>query len=353
MKQRMLILIVAAGCMLHPLLAAYAQCAFPQKIDYPANQSKCGPMKGDRLPYKMGGTFDMKSTFNKPANTCWYHQQIRGKFEVLLPNAPGGVAMKIPLALAPKGDDGKQLMLEENTFHEDGISGPNARNNANYGHRDQGTMDVNDVYDTPDRPTGTEYKGHDFPGLGYDDNGIDANATITVDLTFEGSILDTSTKKTVEKTTKEWSVKCSGKAQKPPKGDDDEEIGDSDEPQANECVPLLQSLTSTELSDATPVIVALTVCKQTPAYLNAVVSTVDSGSGLPLSADEVGLSIAPISMPPFSLLYGPTGTLMQISNKNEGNPFGIYWFNFSQESYELDVQLSIRGSRTEFTTTLQ
>lgn len=334
-------------------LAAPAPCAFPKVIDYPANASECGASKGlGVLPYKFGQSFDMKATFNAPAASCGYRQQIKGKLEYLDPTAPAKVAVKVPFPLPP-GKDKKKVELEENTFHEDGVTKPDEKNNANFGHRDQGDKDVNDVYDTPNRATGTEYKGHDIPGLNYNDAAVTRKVQITVDLTFEGSILDTSTNKTVDKTTKTWNVKCSGVATKPAAPGEEDNLSDFGEPQVDECAPILQAETATNLSDGTPVIVALTVCAQTPEDLIAVVSAVDSGSRMPLNASEVSLAISPLSMSPLGLLYGPSGTLLETENKYEKSAFGVYWFDFSQPGYDLDVQLSVRGSRVEFMTTLQ
>lgn len=156
---------------------------------------------------KMGEKFNMEIDFDSTGpgctcSCCEYRQFIRGTFTangtnvvLLLPNPAGGAPLKClprPAAGAPSDN-----------FREDGLVSPPAGVNVHYGHRSEGSTDTTDTY-LPDRATGCQYRGNDFPGLT-----ASTGTTVAVDLDFRGQAIDTCNASACVQQN-EWTVTCSG-----------------------------------------------------------------------------------------------------------------------------------------------
>jgi hypothetical protein len=155
---------------------------------------------------KAGEKFRMEADFGSAGagctcSCCEYRQYVRGTFTVngrpiqhLVPNPAGGAPIPMKARPAPGGAD---------NFLEDGIPSPPAGVNVYYGHRSEGSADTTDTY-LPDRATGCQYRGNDFPGIK-----AASGTTYTVDLDFRGQIIDTCNANNVANTA-DWTVTCSG-----------------------------------------------------------------------------------------------------------------------------------------------
>ncbi|HEY6326660.1 MAG TPA: IPT/TIG domain-containing protein [Candidatus Cybelea sp.] len=156
---------------------------------------------------QMGEKFNMEMDFDSTGpgcvcSCCEYRQFVRGTFTangttivLLLPNPAGGA----PLKLLPRPAAG----APSDNFLEDGLVSPGAGVNVHYGHRSEGSTDPTDTY-LPDRPTGCQYRGNDFPGITSS-----AGTNVTVDLDFRGQAVDTCNA-TACVQQNEWTVTCSG-----------------------------------------------------------------------------------------------------------------------------------------------
>ncbi len=158
---------------------------------------------------KMGEQFNMEMDFDSTGpgcvcSCCEYRQFVRGTFTsngtnvvLLLPNPAGGAPLKcLPRPAAGAASD---------NFLEDGLVSPPAGMNVHYGHRAEPvTTDTTDMYQQPDRPTGCQYRGNDFPGLT-----ASPGTTVMVDLDFRGQAIDTCNANACVQQN-EWTVTCSG-----------------------------------------------------------------------------------------------------------------------------------------------
>lgn len=166
-------------------------------FDVPKNRSGCPTIEnvgGGRK--KVGEKFEMDATFGGAnPECCEYRQYIKGSFEA------NGAPIVHPLP-------GKKT-LEKNVYHEDGLVPANPPNNEHYGHRNEGDQDLNDVYSNPNRATGTNYDGFDYPGLTGP-----TPFTYDINLTFLGEIIDVCNGNKEVKCAI-WTVKCNGTVSMP------------------------------------------------------------------------------------------------------------------------------------------
>ena len=157
---------------------------------------------------KMGEKFNMEIDFDSTGSGCVcscgeYRQFVRGTFTSngttiahFLPNPAGGA----PVKMLPRPAAGAAA----DNFIEDGLVSPPAGMNVYYGHRSETvTTDSTDMY-SPDRPTGCQYRGNDFPGLAGS-----VGTSVTVDLDFRGQAVDTCNAGAAVQQN-EWTVTCSG-----------------------------------------------------------------------------------------------------------------------------------------------
>ncbi|HVR47270.1 MAG TPA: IPT/TIG domain-containing protein [Candidatus Binatia bacterium] len=158
---------------------------------------------------KMGEKFNMEIDFDSTGpgcvcSCCEYRQFVRGTFTVngvtkvkMLRNPAGGP----PLKLLPRPAAG----AASDNFREDGLVTPDPGMNVWYGHRAEPiTTDTTDIYQQPDRATGCQYRGNDFPGYA----GL-PGTTVSIDLDFRGQVIDTCNGNAVVQQI-EWTVTCSG-----------------------------------------------------------------------------------------------------------------------------------------------
>jgi Hemopexin len=160
---------------------------------------------------KVGESFALEVDFESAvyATACAvgeYRQFVRGQFTLngspvnhLLANPAGGA----PLPLLPTPPPGAAA----DNFREDGIPPPlPSLTHMWYGHRAEntaGNADTSDRY-LPDRATGCQYRGTDFPSLRGP-----PGMTYSVQLDFRGQAIDSGTGGAVV-ATNDWSVNCSG-----------------------------------------------------------------------------------------------------------------------------------------------
>ncbi|MGA8574177.1 MAG: hypothetical protein WB609_00620 [Candidatus Cybelea sp.] len=184
---------------------AYNRCCVTT-FNVPTARSGCTtvPVGANK---KMGETFKMEIDFDSTGAGCVcscgeYRQFVRGTFTangktivLLLPNPAGGA----PLKLLPRPAAG----ASSDNFQEDGLASPPSGANVHYGHRSEGSTDSTDTY-LPDRATGCQYRGNDFPGIASS-----VGTNVTVDLDFRGQAVDTCNATTCIQQN-EWTVTCSG-----------------------------------------------------------------------------------------------------------------------------------------------
>jgi hypothetical protein len=187
---------------------AYNQCCVTT-FNIPTARSGCQTVAATGGNNKMGETFNLEIDFDSAAAGCVcscgeYRQFIRGTFTAngttvvhLLPNPAAGA----PLKLLPRPPAG----AASDNFIEDGLVSPPAGMNVHYGHRSEPvTTDTTDLYQQPDRPTGCQYRGNDFPGIA-----AASGTNVTVDLDFRGQAIDTCNAGNCVQQN-EWTVTCSG-----------------------------------------------------------------------------------------------------------------------------------------------
>jgi hypothetical protein len=156
---------------------------------------------------KMGEKFNMEIDFDSTGAGCVcscgeYRQLLRGSFVAngttivhLLPNPAGGAPVKmLPRPAAGAASD---------NYLEDGLTVTGANDNVHYGHRSEGSSDTTDQY-LPDRATGCQYRGNDFPGITSA-----VGTTVSIDLDFRGQAIDTCNGNAVSQQN-DWTVTCSG-----------------------------------------------------------------------------------------------------------------------------------------------
>ncbi len=183
----------------------YSHCCV-SAFNVPTARSGCTTVASGSQK-KMGETFKMEIDFDSSGAGCVcscgeYRQFVRGTFTangtaivLLLPNPAGGA----PLKLLPRPAAG----AASDNFLEDGLASPSSGMNVHYGHRSEGSTDTTDTY-LPDRGTGCQYRGYDFPGLT-----AAVGTAITVDLDFRGQAVDTCNAAACVQQN-EWTVTCSG-----------------------------------------------------------------------------------------------------------------------------------------------
>jgi hypothetical protein len=146
------------------------------------------------------------STLEHPADcrAGEYRQFVRGVFEidgqpkdVPMANPSGGP----PLSVLPRPLPG----AVDDNYREDSIVRATSTARIHYGHRDElpGITDPTDRY-VPDRATGCDYLGFDFPFL----DGL-PNQSYLLDLDFRGLLIDVCNGNE-ELARKEWPVNCRG-----------------------------------------------------------------------------------------------------------------------------------------------
>ncbi len=176
-------------------------------FNVPTARSGCTTEAASSTRNKMGERFNMEIDFDSSGagcvcSCCEYRQLIRGTFTAngtnivhLLPNPAGGA----PLRMLPRPATG----ATDDNFLEDGIPTPPSGTNVYYGHRSEGSTDSTDTY-LPDRATGCQYRGNDFPGLTGP-----TGMTVSIDLDFRGQCVDTcNANASVQQN--DWTVTCSG-----------------------------------------------------------------------------------------------------------------------------------------------
>lgn len=188
--------------------AGAAQKCCVTNFNVPTSRSGCTTAAASSSRNKMGERFNMEIDFDSSGAGCTcscgeYRQYIRGTFTAngtnivhLLPNPAGGAPIKmLPRPAAGAAND---------NFLEDGIPTPPSGVNVYYGHRSEGSSDTTDTYQQPDRATGCQYRGNDFPGLTGP-----TGMTVAIDLDFRGQCIDTCNSNSVVRTN-DWTVTCSG-----------------------------------------------------------------------------------------------------------------------------------------------
>lgn len=144
---------------------------------------------------KVGQSFKMEADFTNTGqgqcSCCEYRQDVKG-YAKYRPVGGAWITISKPL--------NNGVIMEENTFHEDGTGGVNTA----FGHRGFAAA-PDDIYRSPDRATGCEYRGTDFPGL----SGLSAGMQFDINLTFRGRIIDVCNGDAIlgERT---WTVRCCG-----------------------------------------------------------------------------------------------------------------------------------------------
>jgi hypothetical protein len=135
-----------------------------------------------------------------------YRQYVRGRFVV------NGSTISHDLAPATGWSGGTPQRMQPRPaagsatedYTEDGLQQRNVdRHNLRYGYR-QGWLFATDQF-LPDRQTGCQYRGTDFPGL----TGLPGD-TYTIDLDFRGQAIDRGTGSQVL-ATNDWNVNISGR----------------------------------------------------------------------------------------------------------------------------------------------
>jgi len=178
-------------------------------FNVPTARSGCQTVPASGGKNKMGEKFNLEIDFDSTGPGCVcscgeYRQFVRGTFTVngtvvvkMLRNPAGGP----PLKLLPRPAAG----AASDNFREDGLVTPPAGMNAFYGHRSEPvTTDTTDMYQQPDRPTGCQYRGNDFPG-----HANVPGTTFAMDIDFRGQVIDTCNGGAVIQQN-EWTVTCSG-----------------------------------------------------------------------------------------------------------------------------------------------
>lgn len=154
-----------------------------RNFDVPANRSG-RQMTGNRLHESFNMNADFVGFLCCKCSCCEYRQYVRGSFTA------GGAAV---VHVLPGG------AMDPVVWREDGVPnhfGPGAH--FFYGHRgDPGT--ITDVYQSPNRADGCEYRGFDDPGIS-----TTPLVAMTMNLEFRGEIVDVCTGKT--KRTATWTV---------------------------------------------------------------------------------------------------------------------------------------------------
>ena len=147
---------------------------------------------------KIGQSFGMDIDFGGTCGNCEYRQYIKGYFDV---NGIRLTHMLPGAANPPTYQPGRAMSAT--TYLEDGLS-PYPGFGPHYGHRNEiGAAD--DVYQSPNRATGCQYRGTDFPGI----SGLRSGDTYDIHLDFKGEAINTAEGTTLRSTT--WTVYCSGK----------------------------------------------------------------------------------------------------------------------------------------------
>ncbi|TAH38700.1 MAG: hypothetical protein EYC70_04850 [Planctomycetota bacterium] len=271
-------------------------------FDVPKNRSGCPTIEnlGGGMK-KVGEKFEMDATFGGAnPECCEYRQYIKGTFEA------NGAPVAHPLP-------GKK-MLEKDVFHEDGLVPANPPDNEHYGHRDEGDMDTTDVYSNPDRATGKNYDGSDYPGLTGP-----TPFTYDINLTFLGEIIDVCNGNKEVKCS-EWTVKCSGTVSTP----EDRYVQSSTMQLAVESMPVI-----------------LTFATYRTPRLTISVSFPNGAGEVPVDATAVALEVDGLT--PSRV---PTGHLIQTHLRGAA-AHAIYEYAWppSAELRTLRGVVSVRGSR--------
>ncbi|KAA3606763.1 MAG: hypothetical protein DWQ01_17250 [Planctomycetota bacterium] len=251
----------------------------------PKNKTACKVVDAGSGRKKVGQEFLMEARFGATnPECCEYRQYLKGEFKVggtvLTHNLPGG------------------KKLEKNKYHEDGIRGATPPTNEHYGHRSEGDQDTTDVYSNPDRATGKNYDGYDFPGI----TGTPP-FTYSIDLVFKGEIIDVcKCNKVVKSST--WKVKCSGTVNQP----EPAQIG-------------LRQLTLEV--DNVPVTIQFSLREN--REMRAIVSFPSGPESLVLDASQVDLQLQG-----HTPLSSPAGPLLQTVLREFANSHAFYNFDWPE-----------------------
>lgn len=146
---------------------------------------------------KVGQSWEMEVDFGGTCGNCEYRQYVKGFFKL------NGMELSHALPGASNPPTYQPCRsLSRGSSYEDGVC-PYPGYGPHFGHRAQiGAAD--DIYQNPNRATGSEYRGSDFPGMG----GLVTGDQYEIDLTFTGHAINTAEGTTLRSST--WTVQCSG-----------------------------------------------------------------------------------------------------------------------------------------------
>ncbi|NUL82302.1 MAG: hypothetical protein HUU60_06215 [Armatimonadetes bacterium] len=265
-------------------------------FNVPTNRSGCVNEDAGGGRRKAGERFNMNADFTGKCECCEYRQYVKGFFKF------NGVNLVHRLC----GEN-----LDENNYREDGFE--QGTDCHRYGYRaDAWGQASNDIYQAPNRATGCEYRGFDFPG-------ITANAgnTYEVNLSFRGEIVDVCNGNKVVRTTT-WTVKCSGTL-------------------SAEEEPISQRTIETRL-DGRDVTVQLK--SMDDGRLIAVVSIPNGDGSLPLFSNDIDLSIGNLK-----LNSKTEGRLIETQIFVSSSSHSIYEFSLpaNMRGKAMKMNLSVRG----------
>lgn len=167
-------------------------------FNVPVGRSGCVREDGD-----VGEHFRIEADFSGSCACCEYRQFVRGslmvnfrRVEVPLADPAGGP----PRPMLPRPAPGSP---NDNFLEDSQVNAP-VGGNVFYGRRSGHAGDRSDLY-LPDRATGCQYRGTDFPNYF---NGAPGDV-FTLDFDFRGQIIDTCNGNAVMGTA-EWNVTCNG-----------------------------------------------------------------------------------------------------------------------------------------------
>lgn len=182
----------------------------PTGFRVPTGRSGCGvtPVAGGN---RGGEQFRMELDFHEPAYPAAcavgeYRQFVRGTIVINgttisfgMPNATPG---RPAVTLLPRPAPG----AASDNFQEDGILSANLGGGGDffYGRRLETRGFATDVYQSPDRMTGCEFRGFDSPGFGPHV----AGDTFAFDIDFQGQAYDRANSEVLR--FADWNFNCSG-----------------------------------------------------------------------------------------------------------------------------------------------
>ena len=218
----------------------------------PSNQSACTTTTTNGKT-NVFVTFGMDAAFRDNVECCEYRQNVKGEFKYN--------GKKVPHEM------NTGVFLDKNVFKEDGFGVPTpAGSNPNYGHRNGANNPGHDRYSNPGvRGAGANYNGTDAPGF----RGMTTGRTYSIELSFEGKIIDTCNGTSGAAHT--WSVSCNGTA-----------LGPFPD-------PLVEILTPTTINGRAAVLGVYLY----PGDLLTVIGSIHNGFGsVPIDASEVDITVS-------------------------------------------------------------